>query len=580
MKKFGLLITILGLFFSFSSCEDLLDKKPLDKISSADLWNSEGLIDGYMVDLYARVTPMYSWVQFTEDDWSDDIHSDNNNAVAQEAITNSYDAGWNKYDIIRLCNQAIEQVAVSEVLSDDMIVQYTAEARTLRAMVYFWMVRYFGGVMLVDKVLDPTSDMKLPRASESDMYDFIVEDLKYGRDNLPETTYLGRLNRASAHAFLIRVLLQAHRYEDAVTEGKSFIVVHANYGYSIDTNFHGIFNDFETGKESTETIFLRYGTSDGMNMQWTPMQFRLPLSTGEGDKLGVINDYDRNLYGWAMCYPTQELVDDFLMIDEDGVAKKWSDTKIWKDSYASGEKLSTQAMYKNRDKRFYSSIIYDGCIYLNDTINIRPPYWNHRTSMDRNLHRGMTGYNIRKGMYDDVCDWAWPPPEQDYHWPLLRLSEVYLNYAEALIRTNKADLALPYINETRTIHGGLPKITSTDNIWEDYKRERRCELAFENLRYWDLIRWAEYDKKETVDELNRDPSYIDFNSEGTKYVIMTVNGKYVSGDKAMYDALPNKVYNNGNTFPERIFTKKRFRFPVPKSEILENENLKQNPGWE
>lgn len=82
MKKFGLLITILGLFFSFSSCEDLLDKKPLDKISSADLWNSEGLIDGYMVDLYARVTPMYSWVQFTEDDWSDDIHSDNNNAVA------------------------------------------------------------------------------------------------------------------------------------------------------------------------------------------------------------------------------------------------------------------------------------------------------------------------------------------------------------------------------------------------------------------------------------------------------------------------------------------------------------------
>lgn len=162
MKRIGLPLLFLGLSLTFSGCEDLLDKKPLDKISSADLWNSEGLIDGYMVDLYARVTPMYSWVQFTEDDWSDDIHSDNNNAVPRETITNSHDAGWNQYGIIRLCNQAIEQVAKSEVLSQDMITQYTAEARTLRAMVYFRMVRNFGGVMLVDKVLDPNSDMKLP----------------------------------------------------------------------------------------------------------------------------------------------------------------------------------------------------------------------------------------------------------------------------------------------------------------------------------------------------------------------------------------------------------------------------------
>lgn len=356
MKRIGLPLLFLGLSLTFSGCEDLLDKKPLDKISSADLWNSEGLIDGYMVDLYARVTPMYSWVQFTEDDWSDDIHSDNNNAVPRETITNSHDAGWNQYGIIRLCNQAIEQVAKSEVLSQDMITQYTAEARTLRAMVYFRMVRNFGGVMLVDKVLDPNSDMKLPRTSEDKVYDFIIDDLRFAKDNLPVSTYLGRLNRASAHALLIRVLLQAHRYDDVVTEGKSFIETNGNYGYTIDPNFHGIFNDFETGQESTETIFLRYGTSDGMMMDWTPMQFRLPLSTGEGDKLGVINDYDRNLYGWAMCYPTQDLVDDYLVVDEDGVAKKWSDTKIWKDSYASGKKLATQAMYKNRDKRFYSSI--------------------------------------------------------------------------------------------------------------------------------------------------------------------------------------------------------------------------------
>jgi starch-binding outer membrane protein, SusD/RagB family len=280
-----------------------------------------------------------------------------------------------------------------------------------------------------------------------------------------------------------------------------------------------------------------------------------------------------------MYYPTQDLVDAFLMIDEDGVAKNWWETTYWQ-KHNNGEKLAVQHMYKNRDKRFYSSIIYDGCIYLGDTINIRPPYWAYRKQMDRKLHRAMTGYTIRKGMYNNVENWSWPPPAVDYHWPLIRLSEVYLNYAEGLIRTNKAAEALPYINATRTIHGGLPEIVSTANILQDYKRERRCELAFEMLRYWDLIRWAETENLTTVPELTKDPTYIDISGDGTKYSIMTVNGKFVSGDINHYNSLESKVYNFGANFPERVFTSKRFRFPVPHSEILENSNLSQNKGWE
>lgn len=113
---------------------------------------------------------------------------------------------------------------------------------------------------------------------------------------------------------------------------------------------------------------------------------------------------------------------------------------------------------------------------MDDTINIRPPYRAHRTAMDRNLHMPMTGYNIRKGMYDNVANWSWSPPPITYHWPLIRLSEVCLNDTEALIKTNKASDPLPCINATRTIHGELPEITSTANILEDYKREKMCEL--------------------------------------------------------------------------------------------------------
>ena len=183
-------------------------------------------------------------------------------------------------------------------------------------------------------------------------------------------------------------------------------------------------------------------------------------------------------------------------------------------------------------------------------------------------------------MYNNVENWSWPPPAVDYHWPLIRLSEVYLNYAEGLIRTGKVADALIYVNTTRTIHGGLPALTSSSNILKDYKRERRCELAYEMLRYWDLIRWAETEGLSTVPELNQDPTYIDISGDGSKYCIMTVNGKFVSGDLTHFNSLESKVYNFGPTFPERVFTKKRFRFPVPQKEILENKNLTQNPGWE
>jgi len=575
-------ISIILLFaISVIGCsDDLLDKKPLDKISSADVWTSKGLIEGYLMDVYARVIPEYSWVSSTEDDWTDDMHTDGNRAVTQEAIDKWYDAGWNKYSSIRACNQAIEGIGNSTILSKDIQSSLLSEARMLRAMVYYRMVLKFGGVMKVDKVLNPGDEMLLPRTSEKEMYDFIIEDLKFAKTNLPDSKVKGRLNKAAAHAFLIRVLLQNRRFADVVIEGKEFIETKSNYGYKIDPNFAGIFNDYESGLNSTETIFLRYGTKTGFSdMMASPMQWRLPLSTGEGDVPGTKKDFKPNLYGWAMYYPTQGLVDAFLMVDEDGVAKNWWETSYWNNHKNDGN-LADQYMYKNRDKRFYSTVLFDGCIYLNDTINIRPPFWAYRKQMDRKLHRAMTGYNIRKGMYNNVVDWSWPPPAVDYHWPLIRLSEVYLNYAEALIRTNKTAEALPIINETRTKHGELPALTSTADILNNYKRERRCELAYEMLRYWDLIRWAETEGLKTVPELEKDPTYIDISGDGSKYCIMTVNGVFISGNLDHYNSLSGKVYNLGNAFPERKFTEKRFRFPVPHGEILLNKNLTQNPGWE
>ncbi|MCG8322060.1 MAG: RagB/SusD family nutrient uptake outer membrane protein, partial [Cytophagales bacterium] len=320
-----LIAIVVFITISYGCQEDLLDKQPLDKISSADVWGSKSLIDGYMAYTYSRILPMYTFTDYSVDDWSDDLQSGFHLWPTQEAFDDSRDFGWNQYWRIRLCNTAIEELNVTTVLDESDKNEALGEARMLRSMVYFWMVRYFGGVMKVDRVLDPTEDMKLARATEAEMIDFMAEDLRFAKDNLPTSSDIGRLNKAAAHAFLIRVLLHGGRYDDVIAEAKDFIDVKGNYGYSIDPDFNGIHNNFQ-GIHSSENILVRHGDENGLKMTDTPMQYRLPLANGEDDKVGTINDYTPSFYGWSDTYPTQDLVDAFLMVDDDGVAKKWNET--------------------------------------------------------------------------------------------------------------------------------------------------------------------------------------------------------------------------------------------------------------
>lgn len=162
--------------------------------------------------------------------------------------------------------------------------------------------------------------------------------------------------------------------------------------------------------------------------------------------------------------------------------------------------------------------------------------------------------------YTDKKVWYSDPTY--YHYVIMRLGRAYLNYAEVMLRQGNIQTAIEYINKTRTTHGGLPALStslSLDEAWKVYKRERRVELVHEGDRYWSLLRWGKADGKTTVEELNKTHHSISISEDGKSFEIIP---------------LPFRTSEN-----ERIFTKKRYLFPVPEGERVNNPALDQNEGW-
>lgn len=93
-------------------------------------------------------------------------------------IDRYYDAGWNKYEDIRRCNMVLARVPEAPFTNAEKA-NFIAQAKTIRAMIYFTRARLFGKLMLVKELIDPEADMKFPRtATVKETYDFILNDLR------------------------------------------------------------------------------------------------------------------------------------------------------------------------------------------------------------------------------------------------------------------------------------------------------------------------------------------------------------------------------------------------------------------
>lgn len=366
-----------------------------------------------------------------------------------------------KYQGIARCNQALERLPLFQ--GDD---KFSVERRDcmlgevyfLRAFYYFQLVRVFGGVPLIDRVIDSADDWSQERASAEQIYELIISDLLHAESLLWDKNKftvedLGRATKGAASAMLCKVYLYMHDYNNAYLWGKDFVDNHYKSGkYSLCPVYTDNFTlDGENGPESVfEIQYAEYATSSYGGNGFTVGTFSSQLTRPRMSKL-------EGRSGWGWNHPTQNLYDEF----EEG------------------------------DIRREASIgVPDAASALEAEVNyLGSPYYNNKTSYSEG------------GTFPPLAHHSRGP----LNYRLIRASDVLLLYAEAALESGKdvngAKWALEEVRararRNATLPGALPQFPNyrgysdnTASLREAIRHERRCELAMEGHRWFDLVRWG------------------------------------------------------------------------------------------
>lgn len=546
--SFSVVITVIAVVFQ--SCSNkALDVEPTDRLTDATVWTDQGAADLFLNDIYSGLADGNNWYDPMEN-WSDNsicaFPWPNSRQNIQQALQSPVNAGfsgdlgnfldWTSlYTDIRKCNVFISKVTASE-FADDFKQLKVAEARVLRAYYYHLLWMSYGGVPLITDVLNADTQgdsIFRARTTSDETLQFITTELAAAYDDLPDMPPSGKVGKGAAMALKGWCELFAGKYEDAAASNKKIM---DELGYTLDPDYAALF--LTKGSESKESILYREysppGNGKGAHLDGTIG----PTFTAGGAETS-----------WGGINPTQDLVDDYAM----------DNGKVISDP-SSG--YDPQHPYKNREQRFYQSIVYDGSYFYNDTIFTRIGIGskNEIDNTDKD-DASQTGYYLRKRLDDKnlvlgAANWDGYTSYQNYI--IFRFGEILLNYAEAQNEFAGPDAsvydAVNRIRE-RSALPDLPTGLTQEGMRTAIRRERRVELAFEDKRYWDLIRW-----RIAETNLNRP----------LKGISITVG----AGGVLQYEAVNAKG-------GDRKFSAKNYLFPIPQSVIEKNPKLsgQQNPGY-
>jgi len=378
------------------------------------------------------------------------------------ATNNAYllDFYRGQYQGIGRCNLVLDQVPnmkYDSVLNASLKNRIIGEAKFLRAMYYFRLVRIFGGVPKIDFVVTSSNQWKQPRASVDSIYSFIISDLQsanallWKKSKYPAAD-LGRATKGAAQAMLLKTYLYTKQYDKAKAWGDSII----NSGeYSLVSNYADNFTlAGENGKESIfEIQYMDDPTSDyGDGNGFTRGTFTVILTRSRASKAG----------GWGFNKPTQNLYDAYETDDprRDATIINPSDDEIENPAQE----------------------IYLGSRYLNKKYAMMNP----------------------DGTYIALTH----PTRGPINIKVIRYADVLLMYAEASCEINNLDRAKWALEAVRARARGnaailpaFPYGTYSDNqsdLRAAIRHERRVELAMEGHRWFDLCRWGI--AKQTMDK--------------------------------------------------------------------------------
>lgn len=599
MRKFIYNILIISVFIiglAISSCEEYLDKAPESMISEKDVFSNWNAFQGFVEEMY--VMQFSFGAGYPKDiGWlADEILNvrpllfDDGNYWNQSRIFNGtfnltlnpqakriWPCSW--YGI-RRANQALDNL--------DMLMDATEEQKNLikgqalffRGWFYFELMRYWGGMPYIDKVLSPTEEMKYPRLNYRETALKAAQDFRDAAELLPvnwDDTETGkitigantqRVNKIYALAYLGKDLLYAaspmmneestgvNAYDaelckEAATAFAQVIDICNKTGrYKLlpFTSRSDIFYSLTTTTlpgGTAEVIHYPLPTRQFVYWNFGLSRITVPrgLMPGAGEAMVPTHNYIKN-YAMANGLPINDPASGFNPADP------WT----------------------GREPRFYQDIIIDG-----DQLSDNPAAGDdmYVQLYTGGRHRSFTGNVSASGYYLK----KWFPFGWGYFYtrgygnvlsldPYLRLADVYLMYAEAVLHgygtAQSSDPGLPALTAEGALNvvrnrALLPNISaaytaSKDKFMDEIIRERAVELGWENShRFCDLRRW----------NLNGDPKYlkktaIDFDRDPVTKKPINIRERVVV---------------------ERVVTKRNNWLPIEEKSTKLYKEFPQNPGW-
>lgn len=250
MKSNNLLIVaaLSILITSFSSCQnDFLEENPQSFISPDQFYKTEGDANAALIGVYNSLRGIYSQdITFVgdlagEQTWpgvsNSNVDRTNIDAFQFDPANVILANNWaNNYIVINRANSVIDNVPNITMDADKKGV-IVAEARFLRALCYFNLVRTFGGVPLrLNETTEISPNINIARSSANEIYDVIIDDLKQAEAKLPSTlvtSSLGRSTKGAASTLLAYVYLTMKDWTNAAAKSKEVITNKAAYGYDL-----------------------------------------------------------------------------------------------------------------------------------------------------------------------------------------------------------------------------------------------------------------------------------------------------------------------------------------------------------
>ena len=405
---------------------------------------------------------------------------------------------------------------------------YIAEAHVARAYYYSELIKMYGGVPIVEQTQEKSKGELIKRSSYDECVEYIVSEIDAWKDQLAlnwdaDNTREGRFTLGAALAIKSRVLLYAAsplhnptgdraKWVRAAEAAKE-LLTNPNLSYTLAGDYGSLFQGGNS-LSSKEVIYLvRRAANNTMETN------NYPIATS-GGKSGV-------------C-PTENLVSAYEYI---GVP-------------------DPENPYANRDPRLAASIVTNGSTWNGRVI----AQASGETDDQSRANASRTGYYLKKFLTDGLN--LTQGQTAQHNWIAYRFAEVLLNYAEAVNEAwgpstvpagfpASAATALQYVRNRASL--SLPAVNAgtVDSFRKVVKHERQVELAFEDHRYWDLLRW-----KDAMTVLNQPVQGVKVTRSGDAYTYKVVD------------------------VADRTFAARNYYLPFMRSE-LENAagTLEQNPGY-